>query len=333
MSASSNRLLKPELLPPELWNNNYQEEGASEHGLVRLASCLADAYRRLIDQFGLSLLAGSRDPINPPLGGLTQAQTDKHFAQAFDGSCARTQLALMDPFNLATKASNNLVRALSGNKVAFVDIPCGAGAAAFSLLTTIAQLRESSVLPREPLDIHLVGGEISAPARIYAEALAKELTPALESQAITLTFEFRAWDVTDELSTADFVRRMNVGADGRTRRLLVIANFNGFLIMERKQKAAQPQLKQLLIHSSGDDSYAVWIEPYMKRATGQGGVFDWLRSLLLISTWTKFAREEVEDGATEATPICCSRFELPLNPGNTARVGLSLMPLDLKRQP
>ena len=331
MNISSNRLLKPEHLPSNLWNGKHSEEGETEKGLVKLPSCLAAAYRRMIDRFGLRALSESRDPNNPPVGGLTQEETDKHFAQAFDGSSARVQLALMDPFNHATKASNNLVRSLSGNRVILADAPCGAGAAAFSLLATIAHLREASVLPREPLDIHLVGGEISEPARRYAEHLAAELIPALEAQAITLNLEFHGWDVTDALSNTDLVSKLNVAASGRDRKLLIIANFNGFLMMGGKQKAAKPQLTELVRHCSGRDSYAVWIEPDMNRATEQGGLFDWLRTLLT-STWSKFAMEEIDDGAEQPTPICCSRFELPLSLPNTARVGLSLMPLNLTRK-
>jgi len=285
----------------------------------------------MIEHFGLRSLSESRDPKNPPVGGLTQEETDKHFAQSFDGSAARVQLALMDPFDRATKASNNLVRSLAGNRVVFADAPCGAGAAAFSLLATIAQLRETSVLPREPLDIHLVGGEISEPARSYAEHLAAELTPALEAQAITLNLEFHSWDVTDALSNTDFVSRINVAAHGRDRKLLIIANFNGFLMMGGKQKAAMPQLTELFRHCSGRDSYAVWIEQDMNRATENGGLFHWIRNLLK-NTWSRFAKEEIDDGAEQTTPICLSRFELPLSPQNSARVGLSLMPLNLSRK-
>lgn len=331
MSSSSNRLLKPEHLPPDLWDGHYRELGSSEDGLVKLARILREAYECLIDRYSLRHLSESRDPNNPPIGGLTQELTDKHFAQAFDGSCARVQLALMDPFNRATKASNNLVRALSGNSVAFTDSPCGAGAAAFSLLASIAQLRESNVLPREPLDVHLVGGEISEPARQYAQALADELRPSLEDQAITLTCEFHHWDVTDEVSNANLVNRLNIASERRARSLLVIANFNGFLVKERKQKESLPQLRQLMLHCSVKDGYAVWVEPDMNRATTSGGVFVWLRSLL--PSWAKFAREEIEDGTEDATPICCSRFQLPLTPSRTARVGLSLMPIELTRRP
>jgi hypothetical protein len=329
--SSANRLLKPENLPHDLWNPHYREQGKREEGLVILPRAFAAAYIRLIERFDLGSLAESRDPDNPPVGGLTQEQTDKHFAQAFDGSSARVQLALMDPFNRATNASNSFVRSLSGNRVILADVPSGAGAAAFSLLCTIAELRAQSVLPREPLDIHLVAGEISDPARQYAQSLVDELRPSLEEQAITLTVELHPWDVTDELSNTDLVTKINVASNGRDKRLLVIANFNGFLVKESKQKKAKPQLTELVRYCSGSNSYAIWIEPDMNRATGSGGLFAWVRSLVG-TAWAKFAREEVEEGDSGLTPVCCSRFQLPLSPSTTARVGLSLMPLNLNRR-
>ena len=332
MSGDLNhRLLNPQDLPLELWNPEHREPGKAETGLIGLPISLSNAYARLVQKFGLQTLAESRDPENPPLGGLSQEQTDKHFAQAFDGSSARVQLALLDPFNKATKASNSLVRTFSGNRVVLADAPCGAGAAAFSLLTTIAQLRSQSALPRVPLDVHLVAGELSGPARQYAESFVEELRSELEKQAITLSVEFHSWDVTDSLSNTDFVAKINIASQGHDKRLLVIANFNGFLIKDRKQKEALPQLSELIRHCSGKNSYAVWIEPDMNRATNSGGLFVWIRGLLS-SAWAKFAREEIQDGAAQITPICSSRFTLPLSANKTARVGLSLMPLDLSRK-
>lgn len=329
MNATSNRLLRPEDLPSDLWDGEHRECESSEPGLVVIANALAAAYSRIVDQYGLHSLATSRDPKNPPVGGLSKEQTDTHFAQAFDGSCARVQLALMDPLNRATKASNNLVRALSGNSLVLADAPCGAGAAVFSLLSTIAHLRAAGVLPRIPLDVHIIGGELAEPARAYAIAVANELRANFEDQAIALTCEFHSWDVTDEISNANLIARMNVASEGRSRRLLVIANFNSFLVKDGKRKVAAPQLKQLMLHSSGEESYAVWIEPNMNAATAGGGLFNWIRKML--QDWSRFAREENDDPSMTEVPVYSSRFKLPLDSTQTARLGLSLITLNLKR--
>jgi len=79
--------------------------------------------KNLIKKYGLEELAGKRDPQNPPVGGCTQKCTDEHFAQAFDGSVARTQLALLDPQKAVTCASNAFIEALAGNNVSLTDAP------------------------------------------------------------------------------------------------------------------------------------------------------------------------------------------------------------------
>ena len=75
------------------------------------------------------------------------------------------ELALIDPKQAATLSSNALIGSMAGNSLCLTDAPCGAGAAAFSLLSTIAELRAQGVLPRLPLKVLLVGAELSGPAR------------------------------------------------------------------------------------------------------------------------------------------------------------------------
>jgi len=71
------------------------------------------------------------------------------------------------------------IRSLAGNRVTLIDAPCGARAAALSFLANIAALRERDVLPREPLDIRVLG--ISETARNYANELYCEMRPSLKS--------------------------------------------------------------------------------------------------------------------------------------------------------
>jgi hypothetical protein len=322
--AVSQRLLDPAMLPPCLWERTSET--------LVLPKALAAAYEVVIDRCGLRELALSRDQDNPPVGGISQEQTDKHFAQAFDGSVARTQLALLDPGNKAVRASNSFIRSLAGNRVALIDAPCGAGAAALAFLANIAVLREHDVLPREPLDIHLIGAEISEPARNYANDLLFELRTSLEAQAVFVESEFIAWDATDTMSTTDLVKRMTVAAANCDKTFLVIANFNAFLIRDGEFKKAQPKIAELLRYCSGESSAAIWIEPDMNRATEKGGLFPNVRAFLR-GAWRFFAREDTEDALPAPISTASARFRLPLNPSQTARVGLAVMPLDLIRTP
>lgn len=124
--TATNRLLDPERLPQALWD--------SDNKILRLPNALARAYEMLIDRHGLRELAQSRTVKDSPVGGLGKPETDKHFAQQFDNSAARVQLALTNATMDVARVSNALVQALSGNMVCITDAPCGAGAAAFSLL-------------------------------------------------------------------------------------------------------------------------------------------------------------------------------------------------------
>lgn len=319
--SSAKRLLDPKLLPQSLWD--------AVSKVLHLPPELSNLYKSLIERHGLQKIAITRDHKNPPVGGLDQEKTDQHFAQAFDGSVARTQLALLDPNLDVPNVSNAFINCLAGNTVSITDAPCGAGAAAYSFLSSVAELRNNNVLPREPLDIVLIGAELSKPARAYAEEILSEILPFLEEQAIFVTAEFLEWDATDSLSTTDLIRRLTVSSVDVRKRLLIVANFSAFLEKEKKRKDAQAQIEELFRHAYGDNSVAIWIEPDMNRATGEGGLFSWLRKLME-GPWSLFARE---DSGMVSEPISTSsaRFQLPLIPSETARVGLSVMKLNLIR--
>lgn len=315
----SNRLLNPELLPKSLWDETTET--------LLLPPALSLSYKKLIKKYQLEKLADKRDPQNPPVGGLDQKRTDEHFAQAFDGSVARTQLALLDPKKTTTAASNAFIEALTGNKVSLTDAPCGAAAASLAYLTTIAELRVQKVLPRLPLDVYLIGAEISDLAINYARQLFEEINDLLEQQAIFVKTEFLSWNVTDKMSTTNLIKQMTVNSTDASQRLLVIANFNGFLEKERKRKDAAPQIEELFRHAAGPNSVAVWIEPNMNRATGDGGLFSWIKKNIK-TAWRFFVQAQKDDQSSTLTSS--AQFYLPLDPSKTAKVRLAVMRLDLE---
>jgi hypothetical protein len=240
------------------------------------------------------------------------------------------ELAFLDPKQAAPLASDALIGKLAGGKLCLTDAPCGAGAAAFTLLSTAAELRAQQVLPRQPLDVFLIGAELSEPARMYAALMLKELRASLEAQAIFVQDEFLCWDVTDPLSNTTLIKRATIRSVNAPQRLLVVANFNAFLEREGKRKAAQLQIEELFRYASGGNSVAIWIEPDMNRATAQGGLFQWLRCQVH-TAWKRFTRQNLDPTAAEPVSTCSARFRLPLRPSQTARVGLAVMRIDLVR--
>ena len=315
------RLLDPKLIPESLWD--------SKNSILLLPPILVDAYVKLINHHGLQALANSRNLKNPPTGGLTQEKTDEHFAQAFDGSIARAQLALLDPKYDTDLSSNVYIKSLAGNKLSLTDAPCGAGAAAFAFLANIAELRAHGVLPRQPLDVYLIGAELSDPARVYAQLLLKELSAELEKEAIFVTSEFISWDVTESLSNTNLITKMTLASGHHPQRLLIIANFNGFLEKEKKRSDAELQFNELFRHASGKNSVALWIEPDMNRATNTSGLFHWLLKKISHTKWGKFIQKRSDN----IQPVLTSsaQFQLPLAPEKTVNVRLAVLPLELKR--
>jgi hypothetical protein len=322
VNSNEYRLLDPALVPGTLWS--------PESETLFIPPSLADAYVTLIDRHSLRQLSESRNSGDPPTGGPSEEHTKQHFAQAFDGSVARAELALLDPKQAVTSSSNALVGSMAGNSLCLTDAPCGAGAAAFALLSTVAELRSQGVLPRLPLEVFLVGAELSEPARSYAALMLKELRDSLEAQAIFVREVFLPWDVTDSLSNADLIKHATIKSANVGQKLLVMANFNEFLQRSGKRQIAQPQIEELFRHASGDNSVAIWIEPQMNRAIGEGGLFQWLRKLIG-TAWRRFARQNDDNVAGSLVSTCSARFCPPLQPSQKADVRLAIMRIDLVR--
>lgn len=322
--TAANRLLNPEQLPQTLWD--------SDNKILQLPRVLARAYETLIDRHNLCQLGQSRTVEDSPVGGLDKRATDKHFAQQFDNSAARAQLAITNATGDVARVSNALIQTLSGNTVCITDAPCGAGAAAFSLLSTLAELRAHDVLPRLPLHVRFIGAEISEFARQYAMEILAELIPFLESQAIYVEAEFRPWDVTDQLSNAGLVESMLLKSEGVTKRLVIVANFSGYLSMSGKQKEAEPQLEELFRFASRRSSVAIWIEPQMNSAVSDSGLFSivgrWVKD-----KWHRFVRVNTDGMSDDRFLTSEVQFQSTLTPDRLRPVRLAVMRLDLIRTP
>lgn len=316
------RLLDPNYLPDSLWD--------VETGTLLIAPCLATAYERVIDRHGLRELCNGRGASDAPIGGESNERTEQHFAKQYDGSVARVQLAISDPKNDLHDISDVIIKALSGNRITLTDAPCGAGAAAFSFLSTIAELRAQSILPREPLEVILLGAELSPHARGLAEELLAELSPSFENQGIFVKASFFKWDATCHVSTADLVKEMVLASASHPRNLVVVANFSGFLLSSDKFKKAIPQLRELFLYGSGKGNVAIWIEPLMNKVSNaSGGLFSRIRNIL--KSWKLFAQERVEPNELESRTTSFAKFRLPLNKNESVRVNLALIPIDLER--
>jgi len=258
------RLIKPGDIPKSLWQPDQK--------VIRLAPDLVEAWRHLLQH--ANIFDKALEPVpNNIIGGVTKEVTNEHLAWRFSGSSARVQLGLLDPLNNLHRVSNVFARVFSGGTVLLADLPCGSGAAILTILAIVAELRRQGCIPREPLTIKIVGGEISEFARDYASRAMDHIKESLAEQAIWITADFFHWDALDKFSTADMNKKLTLNGQGCTARLLVLANFSGFLQGNGKWKDAAPQFESLFLHCRDNESFAIWIEPQTNKVLGSGGFF------------------------------------------------------------
>ena len=261
-------------------------------------------------------------------GGMSLEDTKNHLAWRFTGSSARVMLTMLDPLQDLSHIPDVFARVFSGNKVFLADLPCGSGAASLSILSVLCELRKQRRIPRMPLHVVIVGGEISQYARDYAKEALESLILELEKQAITIEFDIVDWNVRDRFSTADLINHLTLKSHNCSAKLLILANFSGFLEREKQWKKAIKQLDELFRYSRGDNSIALWIEPKKNNVIKQGGFFS-----ILINWYNKqFSKLLGKDREIEQDSYVVSsvRVKHPLREG-TFRVNLAVIRFDLLR--
>jgi hypothetical protein len=284
------RFITKEDLPNSLW--------CPKRKVIKLPVLLVEQWKSLLSRNSLMDLATTEAEYGF-IGGPSKEETDKHLAWRYNGSCGRVVLSLLDPNNELSKISDAYAEIFAGNKVFLADVPSGSGAAVISILTTLAELRKCSVLPRIPLEISIVAGEISESAREYLILQLSELDNSLKEQSIEITYEVLPWDVLDNISTADLIRKITLKSQDCDSRLLVLSNFSGFLESKSNWTKAQKQFSNLFIHSRDELSAAIWIESQTNKATKFfPRLISWFNKLLepILSVISEREQKEEEYG-------------------------------------
>lgn len=315
-----NRLIRNDDLPETLWRQGDR--------VLILPPDLIRVWLALLDRHSLRALAMQQDGTGGCIGGISREATNKHLAWRFTGSSARVQLAMLDPESHMPNVADAFAHIFAGGRVAIGDLPCGSGAAALTILTVLAELRRQGRVPRVPLDVTIIGGELSSDARGYAADGLNEVREALEAQAISVQSVFLPWDVCHDISNTDLIRQLTLRCNGCASRMLVLANFSGFLQREGKWKDAQPQLDELFRHSRDHRSSVVWIEPQMNAVLPEtGGLFHRVASLL--SGLARFVRGATADARGDAVARSSTKVAHALRQGETFDVSLAVMRFDL----
>ena len=318
------RLLDPGSIPTSLWDANTQ--------VLSIPGHLATAYIDTVDSRGIRHLLLNLEAKNDdgPIGGGSREETERHFVNRMDGSVARVLLALLDPRNELDASSDTLISPFSGGVPCVTDVPCGAGAGVLSILSSIAVLRESGVLPRIPLNVHLVAADISSHATDLANEMLDRIRQSLADQAIHVEVEWIVWDATDTASNTNLVRRAVIASSVSSKKLLLVANFSGFLSQPGKRRQVDPQLEELFRYLAGENSLALWLEPDSKAVSSGGALFSWLIREAR-SRWAWFAK--ISDLLSDEDSGFCSRARFnSILRGGLARVATRVVPVNLRVQ-
>lgn len=311
------RLVLPSDIPQSLW---YA-------GCLLLPAGLAQAYKHVVVDCGLQDVADLTDTGDGPVGGLAKEDADKHFASRFGASVARVQLAVLDPKDELKNAADFFAAGFAGNKLAILDLPFGAGAGSLALLSILADLRRERVVPREPLDVLVMGGDISSHSLAYATQLFAAMRVEWEQQGIFVEARTITWDVTCPQSTTGLIDWWVRNGHAHSIKRLLFANFSGFL-QQKKFRAAEPQLQNLFRFANVENAEAVWIEPQTNEAVGAtSGLLPRIAKMCVDKLKGAFAaRRTHPDGADYARSNAIYRH--PLVPDRRPSVHLAVMRLD-----
>lgn len=309
------RLIDKGDIPSSLWNK--------EDDCLYIAPIAASSWLSLLEAKSLLELAKEKAPKGFE-GGISEEETNKHLAWRYNGSCGRVGLSILDPKNKLPEVSDAYAKTFSGNKVFLADLPSGSGAAVITILSTLAELRARSCLPRVPLTVVIVAGEISETARNYFKEQLEHIRSELEEQAIYIEYDVVPWDVCNPLSTTDVIKRMTIKSHDCDSRLLVVSNFSGYLESSGKWKEATPQLDEIFRHSRDDVSTAIWIEPQEKNVPSFfGKLVKWF-----VGKFKSILPVGVSNDANDWYAMTDMRFKQPIKDG-CFPVRLSVVRFDL----
>lgn len=309
------RILRNSDIPQTLWR--------SEDDLLFLPEPVSVQYRSTLEAEDLLSLALAGGDENGPVGGVTEDAARAHFAHRFAASAARTQLAVLDPKNSLRNVSDLFMKAFSGGRIGLLDVPCGAGAASLDILATVASLRAQGIIPRQPLEVQLVAGDISDHARQYACDMLAGVRPNLLRQGVTVRDRLIKWDVLDAESTTEVLHSWMEWAHGCREYFVVVANFSAFLEHSGNFSRAGPQLDEVFRWAAQRRSVVMWLEPQTRKAAK--GLWPRLLAWFRKKLPRLFSRLwDLAEGAMGSS----SKYNHPIREGHTPPVRLGLMRLD-----
>lgn len=243
-----------------------------------MPSCLSSEYCSRIDTLGLRALAADRPTSKRAIGGATEEESNQHFALMFPTSSGRIIHVFLDPLDRFGGIASFLQTTFADGHISLLDIPCGAGATGATLISLLVELRECGALPRLPLTVTILAGDISTHALKLYEKMISGLAPRARAQAVEVQYSTQTWDATRADSTARLVDRWFNLSSGCEDYVVIVANFSGEAHRQDFFMKIAPNLEQVVGRLYDKNSTFLWVEPRTNQATGYlGKVASWLK--------------------------------------------------------
>lgn len=265
-------MIPSNVLPSCLWRDD----------LLHPPSDVVAVYEAKLREMGILELALEHKGAYRGHGGVSEKDTYNHFAKRYLNSVTRLQCILLDPNKSFANIPRDLLVILTSHRISLLDLPCGAGAGAISVLGTLKELRTAGIIPTMPLTMQILGADISPHAlEIYKDQL-ERIRPSLAETGITVNLETRLWDASDVQQTNELIDRY-LDAYSPHDHFVLIANFSG--ASKSMFEHFKDSFRQIWIRLSGKSarsSTILWVEP---EADAAKSLFKRLVDLVNPYTW------------------------------------------------
>lgn len=171
---------------------------------------------------------------------------------------------VIDPARAFNRIPDDLIISFSEGHVSVLDIACGTGAAGASILSTISVLRANSKLPKNPLDISIVGGDCSDTALTIYEEMIDSLKPTLSAVGIEAHLTKTRWEAEESYTTSEMFDLLFDDNSNTEEYLIIVANFAGTLTRHFSQ--FEDSIRHILDRTSNKKCTIIWVESKMESA-------------------------------------------------------------------
>lgn len=263
-----------------------------DEDLLRIGEALTGDYVRRLEAEGLLELARQRQHTGDA-GGAGRDESDRHFAYQFANSAGRVVYVCIDPGDHFEGVSAQIRQFFTDGRVLLLEVPCGSGGGTLGLLSALHEQRKAEIEPQLPVNIDILGADISVRAVEHFRALVESLSPSLKETGVEVVLDAMEWDASDLRSSSRLIDRAIHIASDCDQVFLLVSNFSDALVDEELKVCFEHFLAQLSARVT--EPYAIcWVEPVSNQAEKILSIFD--RVLGPLAKWLRFSGKGTIEG-------------------------------------